>query len=169
MRQSGFDDGYGLVHNQDVATASNPRIRFEYVTWNGLDTTGQLASMAAMQRKFLFVVFAEDVCRQLHAFMYANDLHRKGYETKVIVEGMATRLFADLDKAPPRLQKAVAEAKASGVIAGVCLQASSGCGSPEDRNIVDAISGQGVGFLSDLDNHAGIEPFLKAGYEIITV
>jgi hypothetical protein len=128
-----------------------------------------LGSMSAMQRKILFVVFAEDVCRQLHAFMYANDLHRKGYQTKMIVEGMATRLLSDLDKAPPRLRKAVADAKASGLIAGACLQASSGCGSPEDRNIVDAITAQGVGFLSDLDNHAGIEPFLREGYEVIAI
>ena len=126
-----------------------------------------------MQRKILFIVFAEDVCRQLHAFMYANDLHSKGYQTKVIVEGMATRLLSDLDKAPTRLQKAVADAKASGLIAGACLQASSGCGSPEDHNkdhnIVDAIQAQGIGFLSDLDNHAGIEPFLREGYEVITI
>jgi predicted peroxiredoxin len=122
-----------------------------------------------MQRKILFVLFAEDVCRQLHAFMYANDLHRKGYETKVVVEGMATRLLADLNKAPPRLQKAVAEAKAAGLIAGACLQASSGCGSPEDRNVVEAIRSQGVGFLQDLENHAGIEPFLREGYEVIAI
>jgi predicted peroxiredoxin len=125
--------------------------------------------MRAMQRKILFVLFAEDVCRQLHTLMYASDLHRKGYQTKVIIEGMATRLLADLDKAPPRLQKAVADAQAAGLIAGACLQASTGCGSAEDRNVVDAIRAQGVGFLSDLENHAGIEPFLREGYEVIAI
>jgi predicted peroxiredoxin len=125
--------------------------------------------MSAMQRKLLFVLFAEDVCRQLHTFMYALDLHRKGYQAKVIVEGMATRLLADLEKAPPRLQKAVAEAKAAGLIAGACLQASTGCGSPEDRDVVDAIKARGVAFLSDLDNHAGIEPFLREGFEVIAI
>jgi predicted peroxiredoxin len=122
-----------------------------------------------MQRKILFILFAEDVCRQLHAFLYANDLHRKGYQIRIIVEGMATRLLADLEEAPPRLQKAVADAKTAGLIAGACLQASSGCGSAEDRNIVDAIKARGVGFLSDLDNHAGIEPFIHEGYEVIAI
>jgi predicted peroxiredoxin len=122
-----------------------------------------------MRRKILFVIFAEDVCRQLHAFMYANDLHRKGYQTRIIVEGMATCLLADLEGAPPRLQKAVADAKTAGLIAGACLQASSGCGSAEDRNIVDAIKARGVGFLSDLDNHAGIEPFIRDGYEVVSI
>jgi hypothetical protein len=125
--------------------------------------------MSAMPRKILFVLFAEDVCRQLHAFMYVTDLHRKGYEAKIIVEGMATRLLSDLDEAPPRLQKAVGEAKVAGLIAGACLQAASGCGSPEDRDIVDAIRAQGVEFLSDLDNHAGIEPFLRDGYEVVVI
>jgi len=101
--------------------------------------------------------------------MYATDLHRKGYQTRIIVEGMATRLLADLEGAPPRLQKAVADAKAAGLIAGACLQASSGCGSVEDRDIVDAIKARGVGFLSDLDNHAGIEPFIREGYEVIAI
>jgi predicted peroxiredoxin len=122
-----------------------------------------------MQRKILFVIFAEDVCRQLHAFMYATDLHGKGYQTRIIVEGMATRLLADLDQAPARLQKAVADAKSAGLIAGACLQASSGCGSAEDRNIVDAIRARGVDLLSDLDNHAGIEPFIREGYEVIAI
>jgi predicted peroxiredoxin len=122
-----------------------------------------------MPRKILFVLFAEDVCRQLHAFMYANDLHRKGYQTRIVVEGMATRLLADLEQAPARLQKAVNDAKNAGLIAGACLQASSGCGSAEDRDIVDAIKARGVGFLSDLDNHAGIEPFIRDGYEIIAI
>lgn len=122
-----------------------------------------------MPRKILFVVFAEDVCRQLHAFMYANDLHRKGYQTRIIVEGMATRLLADLEQAPHRLQKAVADAKAAGLIAGACLQASSGCGSAEDRDIVDAIKAHGVVLLDDLDNHASIEPFIRDGYEIIAI
>jgi len=122
-----------------------------------------------MQPRVLFVLFADDVCRQLHAFLYVNDLHRKGYEARLIVEGMATRLLADLDQAPPRLQQAVADAKAAGLIAGACQQASTGCGSPADRHIVAAIQAQGVGFLSDLENHAGIEPFLREGYQVIAI
>jgi hypothetical protein len=125
--------------------------------------------MPFMSRKILFVLFAQDVCRQLHTFLYAGDLHRKGYETKVILEGMATRLLADLDQAPPLLQKAVADAKAAGLIAGACQQACAGCGSAEDRDIVAAVRAQGVGFLSDLDNHAGIEPFVREGYEVIAI
>jgi hypothetical protein len=61
-------------------------------------------------------------------------------------------LLADLEEAPPRLQKPFADAKAAGLVAGACLQAASGCGSAEDRNIVAAIEARGVGFLSDLDN-----------------
>lgn len=122
-----------------------------------------------MQRKILFVVFAEDVCRQLHAFLYALDLHGKGYQTRIIIEGMATRLLADLAQAPLRLQKAVNDAKAAGLIAGACQQACMGCGSDEDRNIVDAIKAQGVSFLHDLENHAGLEPFIREGYEVIAL
>jgi predicted peroxiredoxin len=122
-----------------------------------------------MQRKILFVVFAEDVCRQLHAFLYALELHRKGYPTRIIIEGMATRLLADLEQAPLRLQKAVNDAQSAGLIAGACQQACNGCGSAEDRNIVDAIKARGVSFLHDLENHAGIEPFVREGYEIVVI
>lgn len=125
--------------------------------------------MAGMPRKILFVLFAEDVCRQLHTFLYARDLHRKGYPTKIIVEGMATRLLADLEQAPPLLRQAVADASASGLIAGACRQASTGCGSAEDRNIVAAVEARGVGLLGELDNHAGIEPYLREGYDVIVI
>ncbi len=122
-----------------------------------------------MQRKILFVVFAEDVCRQLHAFLYALDLHRKGYQTRIIIEGMATRMLAALERAPLRLQKAVSDAKDAGIIAGACLQACSGCGDTANPSVVEAIKTRGVSFLSDLENHAGIEPFVREGYEIVAI
>ena len=39
----------------------------------------------------------------------------------------------------------------AGLIAGACQQACSGCGSAEDRNIVDAIKARGVSFVADLE------------------
>jgi hypothetical protein len=33
--------------------------------------------------------------------------------------------------------------------------------------VTDVVSAQGVPLLSDLDGHAGIEPFVREGYEIV--
>ena len=67
------------------------------------------------------------------------------------------------------MKRKIRFAKAAGLIAGACRQASTGCGSAEDRNIVDAVAGHGLALLDDLDHHAGIEPFLRAGYGVIVV
>jgi hypothetical protein len=120
----------------------------------------------SMRRKLLFLVFTDEPCKQTHAFLYALDLHKKGYDVRLIVEGHATRSFAKLDDPSCTFAKVFAEANGLGIVAGACKTASRGCGS-QDSSVEKTVSAQSVALLDDMDGHAGIEPFIRDGYEVL--
>ena len=117
-----------------------------------------------MKRKLLFVVFTNDACRRNHAFMYAIDLARRGYTVRLILEGDATQSLREREG---RFGELFDQARALGLIAGACKTASSGCQMPE-RNVTQIAAEIGLSLIDTLDGHAGIEPYVSDGYEIVT-
>lgn len=121
-------------------------------------------------RKLLFVLFSEDGCRQNHALRYALDLHEKGHAVKLILEGPATTMVSQLQADESVTGDLLRRACTAGIVAGACGRASSGCaGGDPTRNVADAARAGGVSLLSDLDGHAGIEPYVREGYELVVV
>ena len=123
-----------------------------------------------MTRKLLFVVFADDACRQNHALMYALDLHAKGHAVRLVLEGAATRLVAALGDGESRTGALLRAVRDAGLLAGACGRASSGCASDDPaRKVADVARAGGVPLLADMQGHAAIEPFVREGYEIVIV
>jgi hypothetical protein len=121
-------------------------------------------------RKLLFVVFSDDACRQNHALMYALDLHAKGHAVRLILEGAATKAVGAIGDVSSRTGSLLREARDAGLVAGACGRASSGCVSDDPtRKVAEAARSQGVALLADMQGHAGIEPFVREGYEIVLV
>jgi hypothetical protein len=121
-------------------------------------------------RKILFLLFSDDACRQNHALRYALDLHEKGHAVKLILEGPATRLVSALDAPESGAGGLLRRACSAGVVAGACGRASSGCASDDPtRKVADLARQAGVQLLSDLDGHAGIEPYVREGYELVVL
>lgn len=119
-----------------------------------------------MARKLLFLVFTNDPCRRNHAFMYALDLHRQGHETKIILEGEGTQSLRDRTG---RFGELFAEAVEANVLVGACKTASGGCASDDPARSVAALAETaGLPLLDTMGGHAGIGPFVKDGYEIVT-
>lgn len=124
----------------------------------------------AESRKLLFVVFSDDACRQNHALMYAIDLHEKGYLVKVILEGAATKIIGAMESSESRTGALLRQARDAGLVAGACGRASSGCASDDPtRKVADLARASGIDLLADLHGHAGIEPFLREGYELVAI
>jgi hypothetical protein len=121
-------------------------------------------------RKLLFVVFAEDACRQNHALMYALDLHAKGHAVKLILEGSATGIVGALRDSESRTGSLLRQARDAGLVAGACGRASSGCASDDPtRKVADTARAEGLALLADMQGHAAIEPYVREGYEIVIV
>ncbi len=119
-------------------------------------------------RKHLFVVFTDDSCRQNHALMYALDLHAKGHHVRVLLEGTGTRAVAEMGKPDSQLGKMLREARELGVLVGACDRASHGCASDDlSRNVAELAREQKVELIGDLQGHAGVERFVRDGYELV--
>jgi hypothetical protein len=120
--------------------------------------------MPAMTRKLLFLVFTNDACRRNHAFMHAVDLARRGHVVRLILEGDATQ---SLRAREGRFGAIFEEARSLGLLAGACRTASSGCNDPA-RDVTALARDLGLPLMDTLDGHAGLEPFVSDGYEIVT-
>ena len=122
------------------------------------------------KRKILFVLFSDDTCRQNHAFMYALDLHKNGYDVRVIIEGAATKVMTELALPDSRTGQLLRKAHEAGLVAGACARASSGCASGDPaRDVAEIARTHGIALLSDMDGHASIEPFVRDGYEVVAL
>jgi hypothetical protein len=117
-----------------------------------------------MVRKLLFVLFTSDACRRNHAFMYAIDLARHGHTVRLILEGEAT---GSLREREGRFGELFDEARGLGLVVGACKTAAAGCADPA-RDVTALARDLGLPLIDSLDGHAGIEPFVSAGYEIVT-
>ncbi len=120
-------------------------------------------------RKLLFILFSDDACRLNHALLYAIDLHRQGTATvQVIIEGAATAVLGRATDPDSRTAQLLREAINIGLVAGACRTASAGCATGDpDRQVTDAFSELGLELLDDLDGHAGVDPYVREGYELV--
>ena len=119
-----------------------------------------------MNRKLLFLLFAESHCKQNHAFMYAIDLAKNGHEVKLVIEGKATLCLRRL-KGDARFVELFKEACTMGLLVGACRKASGGCVSEED-SVQDIAKQYNLKMLDELMGHASITSFVNEGYEVVT-
>ena len=123
-----------------------------------------------MKRRILFVVFAEDECRQTHALKWALELARAGHEIRVVLEGGCTQVLRQLDMPGSHLGALVRQAHEAGLIAGACRAASIGCGCDATTSpALQAAQAIGSPLLSGMDGHVSLTPFVQDCWEIVVV
>jgi len=117
-----------------------------------------------MSRKLLFLVFTNDACKRNHAFMYAADLTRHGHTVRIILDGEGTQCLREREG---RFGELFEELRNLGVLAGACKTASAGC-KEEGRDVTPLAVAAGLPLLGEMAGHAGIESFVRDGFEIVT-
>jgi hypothetical protein len=114
-----------------------------------------------MQKYVLFAFRGEVMCF-VHVLLNALDIHSKGMEVKIVIEGEATKLLPELYREGSTLYNLYQKALSQNLIEGVCKACSQKFGTYEvalEKNLK---------ILDDMLNHAGMARFLKEGYQIIT-
>ena len=97
-----------------------------------------------------------------HVLLYALDLTSKGYEARIVIEGMATSLLQKFEEGTAPFTSQYESCKEAGLIAGVCKACANKTG-----NLASA-QRQGLVLLDDMHGHPSIDGFLRQGYEIYT-
>ena len=114
-----------------------------------------------MDKVVLFAFNAEDMCF-LHVLLNALDFQEKGCETKVVIEGAATKLIPQFAGSTGPLASLFSSCQEKDLIAGACLACAKKMKTDESARI------QGIPLLDDMRGHAGIARFFKEGYRVIT-
>ena len=97
-----------------------------------------------------------------HVMLYALDFDKKGYEVKVVIEGSATKLIAELDKPDTPFANVYAQLKEKGLLTCICMACSKKMGTFEEAEK------QAIPIVGDMQGHPSIDRFLEEGYEIVS-
>ena len=108
----------------------------------------------------LFAFGGEQMCF-IHVLLNALAYHDAGWQTRIVLEGESVKLVPELVGQGP-LVALYQRCRAAGLVAGVCLACSRKLGS------YDAARAQGLALLDDMNGHAGMLPFSRDGYTIVT-
>ncbi len=114
-----------------------------------------------MSKYALFAFRGEPMCF-IHVLLNALNINNQGFEVKVIIEGEATKLLSELYEEGSALNILYRQCLERDLIAGICKACSQKFGTYE------LALEKGLKILDDMVNHAGMGPFLKEGYQIIT-
>ena len=98
----------------------------------------------------------------IHVLLNGIDLHEKGREGKIVIEGDAVTLIQEMCKPDHFLSTLYQKAKTLGLIVAVCKACSMKLG------VADAVKAEGLPLLGDMANHPSMSSFLDKGYQIIT-
>jgi len=112
--------------------------------------------------KFALFAFNGDPMCFIHVLLNALDLSEKEFEVKLVIEGSATKLVAELDRADHPLHALYNKVKERVLLFGVCRACAQKMGS------LQAAKAQGLHLLEDMSGHPSMSSFVEQGYRIIT-
>jgi hypothetical protein len=114
-----------------------------------------------MPKVAMFVFNGSPMCF-VHVLLNALDMHGRGDDVQIVMEGEATQLVSELSKPDNWLNSLWQKARDENLVAGACKACSQKLGIRED------IEAHGLAFLDDMSGHPGMAAFRDRGFDIIT-
>lgn len=112
-------------------------------------------------KKVVFFAFQKDKMCFMHILYNILDLHEKGHQAKLVIEGASTALVEPLIKENNQLFKKVMELDLIDSVCKVCafqMEAFDYISKNTDLKLEDEMLG-----------HPPMEPYIDAGYQVITL
>lgn len=114
-----------------------------------------------MKKVVLFAFNGELMCF-VHVLLNGLDMHEKGFEVKIVIEGSATKLVPDLGVEGNLLSAPFKRVQSLGLIEGVCKACATKMGTVEDAASLV------LPLLSNMWGHPGMAKYIQDGYQIVT-
>jgi len=114
-----------------------------------------------MKKVVLFAFNGEFMCF-IHVLLNALDMHTKGYDVRIVIEGAATKLIPEMATEGNPLHALYGSAKGKNLIDGVCRACSNKMGTSKQAEA------EGLRLLDDMSGHPGMARYKEQGFEIIT-
>lgn len=114
-----------------------------------------------MDKVALFAFNGDEMCF-IHVLLNALEFTDKDFEVKVVIEGTATRLVAELAKEDHPLHILYEKVRSRVLLLGACRACSQKMGT------LEAAKAQGLRLLDGMSGHPSMAEFFLQGYRIIT-
>jgi hypothetical protein len=113
--------------------------------------------------KIVLVAFQGEPMCVVHVWLNALDMHKKGHDVKVVVEGSATKLIKVYHDTPNEpFANLYRECKEKRLIDAVC----KACATKMES--IDAVIAENLPVVGDMNGHPALIKYLENGYTIIT-
>ncbi len=113
------------------------------------------------QKKAIFAFRGDPLCF-IHVLLNGIDLHERGQEGLIIIEGEAVKLIPEMSKPGHFLSTLYQKAKSLGILHGACKACSI------KLKVDKEIEKEGVPLIGDMSGHPSMGSFMEKGYQIIT-
>ncbi|MCF8110731.1 MAG: DsrE family protein [Desulfobacteraceae bacterium] len=114
-----------------------------------------------MTKKVALFVFRDDPMCFVHVLLNTLDMHERGHDVRMIMEGEATKLLPGLEKESTAVPKMWKQVKEKNLVAGVCKACSTQMGT------AFSAEKQGLPLLDDMSGHPSFAGFIAQGCEIL--
>ena len=118
--------------------------------------------MSKMNEKFALFAFNGDPMCFIHVILNALDLHEKGYDVRVVVEGSATKLISQFENKDNPFYDLYKELEKKELIDCFCKACSNKMGTMEE------LAKKGFPFCDEMMGHPSMSKYVEQGYTIIT-
>ncbi len=98
-----------------------------------------------------------------HALLNVLDMHSKGWDVKLIIEGQATKLVKELSDENSPYSQVYIKVRDAGLITSVC-RACAG-----KMAVLESVEQQGLELSGEMSGHPAMSGFIEQGYEIIVI
>ncbi len=113
-----------------------------------------------MPEKVAIFAFQGEMMCFVHALLYAEEMHEKGHDVKLVIEGSATKLIKALADPEVPFGKLWGKIKSIGVIDCVCQACSKKMGGYES-----AVE-QDLPICGEMKGHPSMLRYIEDGYKV---
>jgi len=114
------------------------------------------------QKKIVLFAFRGDPLCFVHVLLNGIDLHERGKEGLIVIEGDAVTLVEKMSQPGHFLSALYQKAKGLGIFAGACKACATKLGA------LDAIKKEEIPLIGEMSGHPAMSGFMADGYEVIT-
>jgi len=121
-----------------------------------------LREESLMDRKFVLFAFNGEPMCFAHVLLNALDMHEKGFEVKVVIEGTATKTAGELADVSRPFSGVYRKVKEKGLVDCACRACAGKTGALAD------LEAQGLPLCDEMSGHPSMARYIEEGFEVVS-
>ena len=115
-----------------------------------------------MGKKIVLFAFNGDPMCFVHVMLTAIDMKKRDFDVRVVIEGSATKLVAELTREGALFGNLYRDFIAAGLVDCVCKACANKTGA------IESAREQGFALCDELSGHPSMARYIESGYDVIT-